>query len=119
MWRGERQPPSVAEKKGQAQKWPNLTSHIFLRGKCSSADLGLTQHRKPHPACHDTQLHKKWIARPGGCWQLARLAATLEQSEEYRLLPVFFQPSPGQPPVSTLQSFPPLLVVGKEYVAGY
>lgn len=73
----------------------SLTSHIFLRGKHSSADPVLTQHRKPLPACHDTQLHKKWIARPGGCWQPARLAACFEQSEEeYRLLPVFFQPSP-------------------------
>lgn len=107
----------VAEKKVRHKNGHNLTSHIFHRDKHSSADPVLTQHRKPHPACHDMPLHKKWIARPRGCWQPAHLAATLEQSEEYRLLPVFFQPSPGQPPVSTLQSFPPLLVMGKEYVA--
>lgn len=86
--------PHQSQRKRSTQKWPQPPFPPLLQWQASSADPVLTLYRKPHPACHDMQLHKKWMARPGGCWQPAHLAAFLEQSEEYRLLPVFFQPSP-------------------------
>lgn len=91
---GERRPHQLPRKRSRTKMATTPLPTSSPSGKHFSADPALTQYRKPHPACRDMQLHKKWMAGPGGCWQPARLAAFLEQSEEYRLLPIFFQPSP-------------------------